>query len=592
MIKKLPLPPADPCLALLGMALLALGCSSNEPIQPETGPTLPPIPAKVSGMDQVTLGMRFEVMGDTRSLDALETWFFEAMSQSPWLDLESRHAPLLDQVVLLRGSLPKEGGPKTILTTSLLRTDRAPIALASVELAPRTRLAVALDALAQGTRLGLGEPPASVTAQSASIKAIVSPIAMVAAECTRARRRADVRDRSLAIRNLEKALEKDPASAYVQCMLSSLLLDQGRVEKAMTYAEKVGMTPARATPRLVHDAKRDILLATGRYSEMIRLADLTLEVRPRDPYVMFTKALALCMLRDYATALPTLRHLQKRLPNGRGVNFALAYALLGTGQPQACLDLLPELEKLLDKRLTTRIRCLCLYELGKLDELQEFLRTLAHNPEFRGKPGSIEITGIEACFALLRRDDEQAARMLLEQMDQLRAWPAVLDTSPQILLDATWTLVRLGKQRECAAILKALPNIKQRDQRAQRVILLATEMCRLAASKKALPKESFRHVAMMGYREAEQRLSALNLIKSGHPDQALDLQRRVGLTSKDPSLVVESAESLQALGRLDDARKILKETARFVSIPRMDKPGNHPLLRAKYAYIVALSERL
>ena len=592
MIKKLPLSPADPRISLLSAALLALGCSSTEPIQPGTGRAIPDIRAKVTGMDQVTLGLRLEVVGDARKLDALATWFFEAMAQSPWLDIESRQEPVLDQRIVLRGKLPEEGGPKTVLTTSLQRKGMGPVPLAAVELAPRTRLAVALDALAEGTRLGLGEPRSSVASQAASVEAIVSPLVAVAATCTRARRRANRHDRGIAIANLEKALQKDPASAYVQCMLSSLLLDQGKAKNALTYAEKVGMTPARATPRLVHDAKRDILLATARYEDMIQLADLTLAVRPRDPYVKFTKALAQCMLRDYPKALPVLEKLSKRLPLGRGVNFALAYALLGTGKPDACMQLLPHLEKLLDKRLTTRIRCLCLYELGKLDELQDFLRTLAHDPEFRGNPGAIEVIGIKACFALLRRQDEDAARILLEQLDELRAWPAILDANPQILLDAAWTLVRLDDAARCAAALNAIPDINHRSERAQRTIILAREMCRLALSKDGIAEESLRPIAIMGYREAERRLEAQNLIKKGHPDQALDIQRRVGLTSKDPSLVVETAESLQALGRLDDARKMLRETARFVSIPRMDKPGNHPLLRAKYAYIVTMSERM
>ena len=597
MIKKLPLLPMDRRLALLGAALLALACSSREPGQSgerakEPEPTLPAIRAKVSGMDRVTLGMRFEVLGESRSLDALRTWFFEALNQSPWLDIESREAPPLAHRLLLRGSLPKANGRKTVLTTSLLQKDKAPIALASVELAPRTPLSTALDALAKGTRLGLGEPRSSVLSQSASVKAIVSPIEKVAATCTRARRRASHGDATFAIGQLQQALQKDPASAYVQCMLSSLLLDQGRVAKALTYAEKVGLTPARATPRLVHDAKRDILLATGRYQDMIRLADMTLEVRPHDPHVQFTKALAQCMLRQYAQALPSLRRLKKRLPDGRGVNFALAYALLGTSQAQACLALLPDLEKLLAKRLTTRIRCLCLYSLGKLDQLQEYLQRLAHDPKFRGKPGAVEVTGIEACFALLRHEDDNAARFLLEQLDQLRSWPAIFDANPQILLDATWTLVRLGKSKACADALNAITGTGRRTKRAQSTLIIAKEMCRLALAKGGLPPDSFQAIAAMGYLEAERRLVAQNLIRKGHPDQALDIQRRVGLTSKDPSLVVESAESLQALGRLEDARKILVETARFVSIPRMDKPGNHPLLRAKYAYIVALSKRL
>ena len=75
MIKKLPLPPADPCLSLLGLALVAMACSSPPPIQPEPGQALPDIRAKVTGMDTVTLGLRLEVIGDSRSLDALGTWF-------------------------------------------------------------------------------------------------------------------------------------------------------------------------------------------------------------------------------------------------------------------------------------------------------------------------------------------------------------------------------------------------------------------------------------------------------------------------------------------------------------------------------------
>ncbi|MEZ5988544.1 MAG: tetratricopeptide repeat protein [Planctomycetota bacterium] len=571
-------------------ALALVACSSPPADVPGDGDPLPAIPAKVRGMDRAVLSLVFELEGEPRTLDALRCWFQEAMRLSPWLDVDDELGEEAEHRLLLRGRLERSGTATAVLTTSYLHADEAPVPLASVLLEPGLRLARAVDGLARGTRLGLGEPEASVLATSPSVEACVSADEVVAAACTRARRSVARKDPVRAVGELQQALRRDPASAYARTMLSSLYLDLGKVDEALAMADHVGTTPLRSTPRIIHDAKRDQLLANGRYQDAIRLAELTLGERPRDPHVAFTKDLALCMLQRYDEALPELERLALRLPRHRGVLFCLAYARLGTGDPEGCLALLPRLEDLLDLRLTTRLRCLALYGMGRLDELRGILDALADEPRFRGQPGQVEQVGIRACFALLEHRDDEARRLLLDQLDLLRSMPEVLEASPSIAVDAVWTLCRLGAAKEARQHVEALAATRPRERHGDRTLLLCIELCRVELVDD-LPQAPFQHLGALGLREQQLRLEARALQRQGHPDRALDLQRQIARTSRDPGLVAETADSLRALGQLDEAHRVLVEVARYLAKPRMDQPSQHPLLRSKYALVTALASR-
>ncbi|MFQ5504832.1 MAG: hypothetical protein ACE5F1_08560, partial [Planctomycetota bacterium] len=170
---------------LCAMCLLLAGCAGSA-----EAPTLelPVLPVRVQAADRRPLGIVIELAKlGSRRRRAIETWFFEALDQSPFLDLELDPGEAQSPLLVLRGEVPGSDQATGTLTTSFVENGKAPVPLAGVLLGTNTALTDAIDRLALATRLALGESRESVLAQRQAVEAIVSPSERVAAACALAR---------------------------------------------------------------------------------------------------------------------------------------------------------------------------------------------------------------------------------------------------------------------------------------------------------------------------------------------------------------------------------------------------------------------
>lgn len=566
-----------------GLLLLAFACACTTKLADEQGPLLPQIAKRVEGIGKRTLGLEVEIEGrNRRQTRAIALWFAEALLQSPFLDLElDRQMPAR---IVLRGEFPKDTAKTAVLSTSFVEEGKAPVPLAGPSSFAHKELVTALDLIAVESRLGLGEARASVQEHRKTIEAIVSPFLRVARACADARRWVKQRKFANAIGELKRALQLDPNCALAITGLAAIYMDLGKPRLALKMTERIDSLPGRMSTQTVHDAKRISLLAKSDFQGLIDLADLVILQRPRDARVRFTKALGLCMQAKYEEALPILEAIRKRLGADPGVLFCLSHALIALGRQQDVLGLMPELEKVLALPLVLRIKALALDKAGKHEELASYLQSKRQGSSFRRGMALVELLGMQAAHAIATGKDALGAKLILEQLDVLRAAPSLSAKTPSLLIDAAWVLSRLGKAKDCEVMLLSLQG---KEGFAEAIALhgrVALYICRVQQGK-AVTERALNTIEQRGYPGWRHRLLAQIELRKGNAQKALRHLQLSMPGQKDPAADYELAECLKALGQHAQAKQMLRPWRKLMSFPRMDKPQNHPLMRSKYAMI-------
>lgn len=565
-------------------SLLLVGCRSGTQTTVEPDFEEPQLTPKLADLADRTLRLVVECSGGKRNDRlAIESWFMEGLAQSSWLDIASAEDALGEGVdaIVLRGTL--EPGALSILTTTLEPASGVPTPLAGVREVRWPELAGALDRLAVETRRTLGEPIESIRRDARPSITLVSADLRVAAACTRARQMLGRRRLPLADSTLRQALGRDPSCALALSLAAGTRLDLGRSQTAVEFARRALSLENRLSPSAAQRAARVVLLADGRAAErLLELADATLRERPYDAQARFTRGLAFALAARYDEALPVLEGLRARLPASPGLLFALGHARLATGDLDGTRELLPDVDARVPELPAARLRAFLLFAADDHTALRTLFDQLEKRPGFRSGHARLTLVVMRAAEAILAERDAEAAAFLLEYLDRLRSLPEVLRAQPSTLVDTAWTLVRLDKAVEAQRAIAALRGPKGFEESLRASDALASGMLSLARDG-SLATDRIRNVEELGDRSGARRLEGLAFKARGRIERALLSLRAAVPGSRDPALVLEIAECEALAGRLEKAKTLRADLVRELQIPRLDAPGEHPLLRPSHA---------
>ncbi len=571
---------------LLPLLLSACAGGRSGQHQPRTPKELPNSTVR-SPLGTEPLGLVVEVRGGgARDHAAIQIYFAQAFSQSPAFDLA--RSALFEEILVLRGELHPSGGADCVLTTTWQRKGKAPIPLAKAEF-PRARLGAGIDKLSSFTRKMLGENPRSIAATSKSCEQLVSPSVKAAALCNRALDDLDRAQALLALGSLDRALRISKTSPLALSLSAAMRLSLGQVQRARELAIRCLKLSERAHPQSIARAERVVLMSERKIEDLLGRAEAGLARRPRDPELRFNRALALCLLDRYQDALPILRPLSKRLPASQGVSYCLGHALLATGALEEATALLPEIRRKLPLFSAARLESWILLAQKKHEALSSLLEKLQKSTDLRGRPIEAEVLGMQAAHAILQGKDKEAARKMLQQLDVLRAHPGALEANPMLLPHIAWTLARLGASKEAAGALRALRGTGF-PSAARGTGAVAWTLLEIAGGKKVEAK-TFENIRSFGLTLWAKRLEAAASMRKGNPARAWLLLRGHAEETDDPTLLLETAEALLALGREREALGILDPLAKELRLPRMRFPRLYPLSEPGIALCLRLAER-
>ncbi|MCB9891649.1 MAG: hypothetical protein H6832_12660 [Planctomycetes bacterium] len=578
---------ATPSLAVLALAVLS-ACTSQGTAEPGGGGNpetriTPQLDPKVELTDRHTLRLRFELTGGSRSdRDAVETLLGEALAQSAWIDIagaEDAALPEAGDTLIMRGTLVPDS--RSVLTSTFERDGSTP--LAGVRDFAWPDLTTAIDRLAIETRRTLGEPLDSIQSESRPCSALVSADLRVASACGIAKDLLSRRRLPLADSTLTQAVSRDAACALALSLLAGVRMDNGRPESAVEFARRALALEGRLSPSAAGRAARVILLAEGRGPDaLLEFAETTLAKRPHDKNALFTKGLALALGRRYAEALPILESLYPRFPISPGLLFALGHANLALGKLEQVEELLPKIAMRVPELPAERLRAFALLAAGDHAALQTLFDRLDDRPGFRSGRGRLMLVTMRASLAILEKRDDDATRLCLEILDRMRALPDVIQERPDTLVEFAWTLSRLGAAKEAQTALAALRGPDGFPEPLRAKAALASGMLQLAVGG-AIGPDRIRNVEELGSRSGARRLEGLVFKKVGNIDRALLSLRAAMPGSVDPTLVLEIAECEALTGHLDAAKRLRQDLENELTVPRLDAPREHALLRPSYA---------
>ncbi|HHI79510.1 MAG TPA: hypothetical protein ENK02_05985 [Planctomycetes bacterium] len=580
---------AGPSALLL---LFSCSVSTHNPENPREPAPPPPKQAILLHLSPgTTLGLDLRIAGArSRRVQALRTWIGESLAQSPWLDVARDPDHPLRLVV--QGELPSDQIPQGTLTTILVRMDAPPLPIKGVHFTGDTLLQ-ALDQLCRRTRLALGEPWETLRKNDKSCRLLVSDQEAVA-EAVGQSLELSKRGRLLnALGLLQRAVRMDRGCALGLSLLAGLRLDLGFPRKALELVLKMKDLERRASPTALHRAARVWLMANQSYEGLLGLAEKDLALRPYDPNILFTKALALSLQARWKEALPLLRRLRVRLPQSPGLLFCLGHALLAQGKGDEAQKILPQIQKRLPAWPALRFEALVQFHRGDYASLNQLLEDLRRKPLGKHPRVRLEISLMQASLWIQKalQEGEQnkslnrAGRRLLEAVTQLRSQPRNLVNEQTLLPGLAWTMIQMGMAKSCRQALATLPANPGRQKKRNAPALVALSLCDVAQGK-TVGKAVARDLDSMGLGFWNKRLLALRLEKEGRFQMALSLLRDISGNTKDPSLIYDIIKIQKQLGNLQEFMPSLGDLEKKLWTPRMDKPRLSPLLSPKRSFIL------
>ncbi len=359
-------------------------------------------------------------------------------------------------------------------TVALLEPGSATLPVASRTAVPSDDLqaiAQAVDTLTVHCRIALGEDlstrPAPVPA--AQLLSTKPRVAALLARADASRRRGAVQT---VLRTLSAARRLDGGSPTVLDQLAAAHAVAGDRDTASAVAREALTLTRRLDETTRHRLARTLVLAQtdpgsaearGQDQQLLALGHASLRERPADIEGLWSTALAENFLGAFDQSLPRLEALMHRLPHNASVAYHAGWALLAAERAEDALDALQQANRGLPRRATFVPQMVAWFQLGKHERIASTLRQLRGDDDVRAAQASHELMRIQAAHALLRGRRDDAVRWLLEDLEWLRARPAVLAASTVELVEAGETLVRLGQAEAMATRLTALGELSLRE---------------------------------------------------------------------------------------------------------------------------------
>jgi tetratricopeptide (TPR) repeat protein len=572
--------------AALPVLLFASCGSSPEPAPKEAKPAETPQLAETGPRLQLPRGswIRLELDVSSPRNDyplALRIWMHEALAQSPYFDFARNDTGPIRLIV--RGNDPAANGGRGRLIASLSREEGELIPLKGVDF-DATRVVAAIDQLAVETRRALGESEELIEQEQRSCGLFVSRVERCAAHCERALQELADGHRARAAVELDRALRADGRSPLALSLLAGLRADGGRTQEARDLASRVTRLAERASPTSFNRALRIRQMLEQRFEEMRDVAESSLELRPHDPDLRFSRAFAYCMLGQYSQAEADLDWLRTRFPHRPGPLFCGAHVQLALGQPERVLESRADIERILPEQVAFRIIANALLLCERHDELATQLRLaserLARDPSLPSDLSS-ELAEMRAAHAILQRKDAEAAGLLLNELDRLRADSRLLARRAERLPDLSWTLCRLGRAKDIGPFLQAVES-----NTVTRVVRPYIETARAIARSflaKGPTDKELAAIRNSGQISWSERLAAQRAARSGQFDVAQRYLANALARAEQLGPALEQAELWESLGKSEQAKPIFAALRRELLRPQMANPGGFALARPELA---------
>jgi len=478
--------------------------------------------------------------GEAAYLDGL---WREGMRVSPRFDVA---AGLEDTAAAFEVAIHLDVAAAT-LTTTLHEPGRPPTALGAAALV-RGDEATCLQRLALGTRQALGEREAAASpplrlAYSAERACVVATEDGLAAAA-----RGDL---PAARGKLDDARRADAGCTVTLLALAELHLRGNDFVRAKRIAQDALQLGNRCAPTTQHRLARVLLLAQAAMAtggevtdldrQLLALGEAAVRARPHDPHPRWTVAQAQSLLGRFTEAEALLAELGERWPNVTQVPYHHALALLGCDRPKEALAALEQVAGQLAPTQTAIPHAIALWAAGREDELTRLLRDLAGRSDVQSSALLHHVRRMQAAHAILAGRGDEAATLLLTDLEWLRQRTSRLGTYADHVAATGQVLVLLGHAGELARAVTAFERLPQLDEAARRALMFAGGLAAVGTDRQAVST------------------AAANLSKEGESAWSLQLQ---AAANRERGELGEEARALAQASRLDRSPLLRASLAR------------------------------
>ena len=524
----------------------------------------------------------------------LHAWLREILATSPRFDI----------VDLDAGESVPDGVPSAVLTvaideqsgvwtTSLQRDGAPPQKLVQLEIAP-TDVARGVSELAARSLVALGDTDASRSPipTARSVYSQESACVLATERGVRYLRRGSL---TAARTDLENALQVDGGSTFTLAALLAVQMQAGEDpdQIARRAQSALQILAPRTSPTTQHRLARLFWFARAKATadptdadgKVLQLAQTALNERPHDPHVHYTLALALNLLGRYAESRPVLRDLVNRWPRQPMAHYHLCFAELATGKAEEALAAIRKAGRGLAPGQAVLPTVVALYETERFDELAKWLHRQATLYQDRPGVGLHEVRRMQASLAILRDRRAEAGPILLADIDWMIEHPEHLRNLAAHLAEEGEVLIRLGFGNEIAEPLRAVQDL-QLDAESVGDATVYLAGLTLVTTEQETPQAALRELEQRGATAWHAMLlAAVEHSKGDIPKAASALG--VALKSADQPIVrARMARALRAIGREDQADRLLDDLGRRVATIDLRGPMQHPVFSPGLALAV------
>lgn len=568
---------------LPSLCLLTLGCAGRVPPAPAALDAPRQSGAVVVDLPPGTL-LRLpavEVVGkEARDDGAVVTGLWrEAMRTSARFDIA---AGLEDTPAPRRLSVHLDADTAT-LTSTLYEDGRPPTPLAATRLLG-TREADAVQELADTTRHALGE--VEVT-RASPLRSTYSADRACVLATEAAIEAAAAGDLPAARSHLDDARRADAGCTVSMLAHAELLLRGSDFARARRAAQDALQMQNRCAPTTRHRLARVLLLAEAAMSpsgeasqhdrQLLALGEAEVRARPHDPQGRWTLAQALSLVGRFTEAEPLLAELGRRWPAVTQVPYHHALALLGCDRPR---EALAALDSVGDKLSPTQIaipHAIALWAAGRNEQLTRLLGDLAARPDVQATALLHHVRRMQAAQAILEQRGEEAATLLLTDLEWLRQRTSRLGTYADHVASTAQVLVLLGHAADVSRTVYAFERLPQLDEATRRALMFAGGLAAVSTTPSAA---SAAEASLSKEGESAWSLQLRAAASRGRgelADEARALLQAARL-DRSPLLRAGLARALRTAGETDDATAILTELRRELLRLDLRRLSAHPLV--------------